>query len=556
MQPKEFRIFLSLLILFSIISLVDILTLPKSPHNAWFLGFSRERFTMIAIFIIINSGLIFLFLHFRKNPTQEEKALRCITENLQLNWLYFSILFLTLCAIYLSLGFATSGIYSDLHLKEALVRRLWPVFYWCGGCSLATLFLLLFFKRRSIAETLHASIHTWIFGGYFLAYLLFFILPTFLNSEDIMKPVMPMHVYHTIGLDLRIYYMRYSLEGILEGNYLPYVYYTPFVIVFFAPFLLMSGKVAYGFLTMINLSCYLVIVFIFPIILFKNNKTRLITLALGFAGLLSYGFLYELERGQYNLIALTFVIMSIYIYHHYPKFHVIAYILIAMSIHLKLWPVVFVVMFIRDWGKWKRDLRGILYIGILSFALFFVLGLDIFLDFLTSALNTQNNLHWYGNHSIASFVQTKLGPINALEPYLGAINLLFYGICALCLFLGIRKAYLQKERGFNGYLFVICTVIACVVPTISHDYKLSILIGPVIIGLNTVANDFTRSKVWPPVILAGLVSFLYISIHFPNIEKPPFLKNNFPVLMIIMILFTILYIKRDKWLEISHDQPC
>jgi len=555
MQSKEFRIYLSLLILISIIALVDVLTIPRFPNNAWLLGYSQERLAMVVTFIIIISSLIFVFVRFWKNPAREEKALRWCTEHLQLNWLYLSILFLTLCAIYLAVGFATSGTNPDLSWDEVFIRRIWPVFFWLGGCSIATLLILLFFKRNLIKEIPYASIYTWILGGYFLSYLLFFTLTIFLNCDWIMKPVMPTPLFNVIGQDLRTY-LKYSLDVTLWGDYVGM--YTPFAVVFFIPFLMMSENTAYVFLTMINLLCYLVVVFAFPMIFFKHNKAQLITIPLGITGLFSYGVLFELERGQFNLIAFSFVMMSIYIYHYYPKYHVVAYVLFSIGIQLKLWPAVFVVMLIRDWGNWKRDIRGILYIGMLSFILFFILGIDTFLEFvnvLRYVIGNGYDIHWIGNHSIESFVQTKLSSMPVLRSHLGVIDVLLYGICALCLFLAIRRAYLEKEHGFNSYLFIICVVIACVVPELSNDYKLSILVGPIILGLNAVAIDFKKSKRWFPVILIGLVSFLYASLHFPYREKPSFLHNNFPVLMIIMILFTILYIKhRSNWISISEGE--
>jgi len=51
------------------------------------------------------------------------------------------------------------------------------------------------------------------------------------------------------------------------------------------------------------------------------------------------------------------------------------------------------------------------------------------------------------------------------------------------LFLGVARAYKKNQTGIDPYLLFTCACAALLIPPISHDYKLPILVGPAAILL-------------------------------------------------------------------------
>ena len=126
-------------------------------------------------------------------------------------------------------------------------------------------------------------------------------------------------------------------------------------------------------------------------------------------GLTSYGFQFELERGQFNVIAMALCFSAIFLFHRKPKLSWLAYILFTIAIQLKLYPAIYILFFVRDWKDILANLRRFLCLGIVNIALLFILGWGVFLDFLNSLRGTAiDQMIWVGNLSIRSFTQSWL----------------------------------------------------------------------------------------------------------------------------------------------------
>ena len=420
--------------------------------------------------------------------------------------------------------------------------------------------------RQGIDKVLHLPVIVWVVIGFLLAYHLFVISPMFLNS------------------DLRmVYFNRYLPDRAPIGNDLiavlqlakdwftssksPYAvqFYPPFTYVFFAPILLVEDyPTLYRFFTLFSLISYGLLTLVLPVKLTQKKDTALILL-LFMTGIYSYGFQFELERGQYNVLTFLLCLWAIYIFHRHPKYRIFAYLLFSISIQLKIYPAIFIVMFIDNWRDWKTILLRFAGIAAFNFLLLFVMGYGIFMDFLravTSQLSTPG-WTWNGNHSISAFVfnLAKDGYRLVGDPGLEWlkqnsqwIEFLLFVIFLLSFACAVLISYLRNKAEPDPYLLITCAIGALIIP-VSNDYTLSILTAPLAVFLSAVPEiKNTFSRLITILLIIG-IAFAYTSMLVPFKYKPYYLNNAFPPLFIILIFVTILNLIRYKQPEQSRVVP-
>ncbi len=237
-------------------------------------------------------------------------------------------------------------------------------------------------SARSLADRLRSwSALTWCISGFLLSYLLFFVLPVFLLGETMHLPA-SVPALAPIGSDLKEI-MAFVQASLVPGGtpYIRTAKYPPLTYLLLRPLLVLQPHARYVLFSLISLICYVVATWFFPL---KSGRATRATpqLMLVFAtGLISYGFQFELERGQFNVIVACLVYAAIWIFHSGKGKEIWAYVLFSLSVQLKLYPLVFIVLFVHDWGDWKRNLARFSYLGLANFGLFFVLGPRVLLGF-------------------------------------------------------------------------------------------------------------------------------------------------------------------------------
>ena len=393
---------------------------------------------------------------------------------------------------------------------------------------------------------------TWILLGFLISYLLFFLYPIFLSSQFMQFPkYVPANGY--IGEDLG-QMLSYS-ESWFIAKQTPYIgknLYPPLANVLFTPLLGFEFSVAYKIATLVNVLFYVLMTLILPLRIGKERQVTPLLMLFFITGLFSYGFQFELERGQFNVIATVICFIAIWIYHYHNKYRYLAYFLFTISVQLKLFPAIFIVMFITDWHDWKNNIRRFLVLSTVNFALFFVLGTSVFIEFI-KAIKAQavNPSIWFGNHSIRSFVISVSNIASQhgrpwINDHSRLVQLAFLAIIAVCIFLIMIQAYRQKQNGVNSYLLLACTIGALLIPPVSHDYKLSILAAPVAILLSDVSSfskGATRSRRhFIFMMLVFILSTAYATTLFSYTNKPSMLAYNFPALITILLATTCLSI--------------
>ena len=147
------------------------------------------------------------------------------------------------------------------------------------------------------------------------------------------------------------------------------------------------------------------------------------------------------------------VFLAIWIYHYRNRYRFLAYILFILSVQLKVYPLIFIVMFVADWQAWKNNIKRLAGLIAANFALFFVLGPGLFVDFVKALLSqTTDPGVWTGNHSIHSFVTLyfKLASDAGwgwVDRYAGGTQIAILLIIIFFIFLVLLQTYRQKQKG-------------------------------------------------------------------------------------------------------------
>ena len=408
------------------------------------------------------------------------------------------------------------------------------------------------FRRQLGNFLLNLPLIDWVLFGFLFTFIALFVVPVYLNPASTMKFYQYIPVLSPIGHDFR---------DIVSSSYtwfhfgtVPTTLYPPFTLIFFAPFTWLSYEVGYKILAGLILACYLFTTWILPRRMNNHTNTSAFALLIAVTGILSYGFQFELERGQWNLIAFSFCLASIYLFHKQPKYRWLAYLLFTLSVQLKLFPAIFVLTLIDDLSDWKSNLRRIFALGGINILALFILGPDPIFKTVMSLNRFSPGASSHFNHSLVSFTLFLFSkgvlPQKRLVLWLTANEwlpeLLLFALFGSCFLIILSREFKRKATGFSPYIFLACFIGACIIPSISFDYKLSMLPACIAISIPEILLSEDGRQRPLVVILAFVFSAAYSFMLFSYINKPRILENDFPELLLILIISTILSVMRSS----------
>lgn len=394
-----------------------------------------------------------------------------------------------------------------------------------------------------------------ILSGMFLSFVLFFISPVFFNQNHTMNFAAYLPAWDFTGADLgqlRSYCVSWFMEH--KTPYIGLNLYPPLVIWFFSPLFLLPLNTAYAVITSVSLAAYILASLFIPKLMLSVRGDFSTFLLFFLTGLLSYGLQFELERGQFNLIAFAFAMLAVYLYHYHPGLRLLAYVLLTVSVQLKVYPAIFILMFVDDWSNWKENIRKIAGFIFVNFLLLFALGYAVFTDFI-QALQKQMLAPPVSlfNHSIKSFadiffrktgfrdVFMEMGmsgkTLQLLGNYTFLIQVALFFYAAVCLFVIVSREVSLNSRKISPRLLLTCTLFALLIPSISIDYKLPLLAGPAALFIQEVGAARPKKTFSPFMIF--LFSFVYSTMLFSYAYKPLFLSNNLPALLTLLTMAAV-----------------
>jgi hypothetical protein len=248
--------------------------------------------------------------------------------------------------------------------------------------------------------------------------------------------------------------------------------------------------------------------------------------------LLSYGFLFELIWGQWNLISFVLIIYAVYVV--YKKNRFLSYLLFAVTASLKVYPIIFILLYARNFKDYRKWVVDIVCTTIIFIALFFVQGFDDLIKYVDQlSYYSSNPVVWYANMSIYSF-NSNLNEIYGCN--LGIFPYFFALFCLLIIFI----VHIQQNKQLNGILLLALIIIALLFPSVSMDYKLCLIIlcYPIIYNSEFTSNNYIDKSflfISSVLIFSTLFSFKFYEIVLRNW----FYASKFIVLILLLIAFTI-----------------
>jgi hypothetical protein len=400
---------------------------------------------------------------------------------------------------------------------------------------------------RAFFANLPASSPTgWVIATFLAWYLPLFLSPLLFSNPTIhyFAKYIPDAWVTRVGFDAEQTVSH--VQAWLTTGTSPYadgiVPYPPLALALFAPLVLLGYPAYFKFLSLLTVAAFTLAALLIPIWINRANRGGNSLILLFFLiGLFSYGFQFELERGQFNVIAFACALAAIYLFHYHKPFRVVAYLLFSLAVQLKLYPVIFFVMLIEDWRDWKSNLKRVAGLALFNFALLFVLGADLAGQFLTRIVSRQSGFvsSRVEDMSISGFVLQLA--TDGIVGSSGWLSVVLLGVFAACLLAILVHAYQTKQRGLNPYLLAICTLCALTIPAGSFDYKLPLLAAPLALALGRLPALPSLSKRLASLALTVLVSAAYWLTQYPFTVKAGLWAKNFPALFFILLGVTGLY---------------
>lgn len=395
--------------------------------------------------------------------------------------------------------------------------------------------------------------------GLLIAYFVFVIRPVITTpSQAANLNLIGFPTINPIGVDLR-QMMSYANAWAVE-HHSPYVglnLYPPLTTVLFAPLLLVRATTIFNLMTIASLAAAFWLFWWMPRRWVKSAAGKAIWYCLTGVTLLSYGFFFEIERGQFNLIATALSICGVYLFHFADKrWRAAAYLLFSIGVQLKVYPFIFILLLTKNWSDWRDNIKRFLLLSAVNFAALFILGWSVFKDFLAAiADQSADPFVWIGNHSIKAFTFNTLQTPD-FELYGGfiakhttGVQLTLFAILGVSLLLSLWFSIRRRRSGFDPYLLTNITAGMLLIPAVSHDYKLPLLALPVILMLNAaVEMRLTGRQHVGRLVAIGATSFLFISLSVSYLMKDPvrasvfgsFFQNNLVAVLLIALIATYL----------------
>ena len=342
------------------------------------------------------------------------------------------------------------------------------------------------------------------------------------------------------GNDFRVYVYR-PAENIIFGKSIHEIWvntintnaYPPLVTVIGLLFLPLGENLAYlvqiGLLIFANIvSLGIATLLMKKYILFNlgldDTYSTLISIFLFFSVLIfalsSYPFIFSIERGNYDIYAILFALLSLWVLLRHPNKLWLQVILLSIATHLKIYPaILFFLLFIKH-GK-----KLILPLLATNFVLLFVIGPNNAIAFFRTLLSSAgygNNLSWIGNHSSYSFAISLLNMWKGTAPAFLVLWVIFTLIPILLWGAAVIVLIKRKYSSQVAILFFMVSVpIMDLVPTISQDYKHVILNPAVIFLVGFIIKQIIQGPKTFVYLQLGLlfVILLFIGRSYVFIDK-------------------------------------
>lgn len=388
----------------------------------------------------------------------------------------------------------------------------------------------------------------WILIGFIAAYVMCFLVPAIYNPERKFQ-YFTNYLYERekIGFDIRLILEHVGHWYVRDQT--PKYLYPPLTTILFTPLWLLRFPCNYYVITAVTLVSYLVLNLLLPL-WFNIKQSKLAIIFIFAVSVYSYGFQFELETGQFYTLTMLLSMMAIYIFHRHPSYRIFAYILFCISVQFKIFPAVFVFLFVDDWRDWKANLKRFAALGLANFLLLFALGLPYIQFFMARMVGSVNKLETDYNHSVTIYVfnlvstgygLSKGALLDWIQAHAATIQASLYAYVLICFLVVLVSSYIRNVKGVNYTLLLVSLIVGLVLPSISHDYNLPLLATPFVLLISAHRLHDNRWIKSFSIALITVASFAYAITLFPSNARPAFFENSLPAMLILLTAVILLH---------------
>ncbi len=332
--------------------------------------------------------------------------------------------------------------------------------------------------------------------------------------------------------------------------------YPPFAAVFGLPFRLFSSQTGYLVLVILLFACTVAAIplslriaqTVFsprngPASSERGRLAQTVFWQMAVLTLASYGFIFSVERGNFDIIPLFFSLLAVWLLIRQPRWLWPQVILLSLATHLKIYPAVLFVLLL-----WKHGWKSLLPVFVVNLGLLFITGPANVGYFLGMIIPYSGNpFIFVGNHSAVSFASY----VNHFLSSRASITIpafLFLLVPLLVWGVGAFILWKRKYSPLNAVLLYMLSVpLMNLIPSTSHDYKLVILSSPLAICLYFFYLDFVQTRKWADILSLAAVMGLLVLLTRSYTLLPQILMNKYPFIFLLQVgfLFTALRFSRQ-----------
>jgi hypothetical protein len=263
-------------------------------------------------------------------------------------------------------------------------------------------------------------------------------------------------------------------------------------------------------------------------------ETTLVAAVCGLWLLTSYGFLYEIDRGNVDLYALGFALLALWLTVRGTRSPWPPAVALAVATGLKLYPAILVVVLV-----WRYRLRAVVPVVVTTAVVLLVAGPAQLAHTVTAlqALSTSRTQGWWGQDSATAMAHvvrehTGWAPAWIFWPLIAAPAALWVAtVVAL-----VRRGW--SERG-AVLLGAACMPMMAIVPPVSNDYKLVLCVLPLAV-LATVLATARRGPGTTWVVLFTALSLALILLARSTVVIAASLQGSkYTLLVVLQVLLLV-----------------
>jgi hypothetical protein len=248
----------------------------------------------------------------------------------------------------------------------------------------------------------------------------------------------------------------------------------------------------------------------------------------------SYGFMFEIERGQLDLYALFFALLAVWLLLRRPQgspwWPSLA---LALAVNIKAYPGVLAVMLF-----WRYGRRAVVPLLVTNVVLLVSTGPANLLHFFVRRAKLEESTFPRGwvNNSAVSLAHT----LHEASSWPGSLWVVFLGSSAL---LWIATLVVVMRRGWSPRRAVLvsaaCVPVMCTFPSISNDYRLVLLAFPLaILAAATAAMRRGGGPLWALLFIA-VGSEFFLLARSSRLIAPSLQGSKFALVVGLQVLLLI-----------------